>query len=285
MNSNFTEPEYFSVLFLASFQDSLTTNLILLAAILAAALIFTIIIHLLEKTIQKRLAERFGWNSVLWTGWLGTPIHELSHAAMCVLFRHRIDEISLFEPDQRSGRLGYVKHSWRKGNWFEELGNFFIGVAPLVGGCAALFLLMWIFYPDALAEPKNIESIALGTRSPDVVERVTRVLSEILNPANLTTLKFWAFLYLVLCVGSHMAPSWSDYQGAGRALVMVLLGLAAAVLMCSVAITDPQSWLVSVADFLSPLLAVLVITVILCCLATLIVSLLVSYFPKRYRVS
>ena len=40
----------------------------------------------------------------------------------------------------------------------------------------------------------------------------------------------------------------------------------------------------SATDLLSPLLAVLVITVALCTLATVIVSVIVSYFPQRYRV-
>ncbi len=269
-------------LFLASFQESLLTNLTLLAAIAIPIIVFTVIIHLLEKTVQKRLAERFGWNSVLWTGWLGTPIHELSHVVMCVLFRHRIDEVSLFEPDQRSGRLGFVKHSWRKGNWFEELGNFFIGIAPLIGGCVALFVLLWVFYPDSLLPPE--QAMVAATQQTNVTDQVVNVLSEVLHPANFTTLKFWVFIYLVLCVGIHMAPSWSDYQGAGRASIMVLLGLVAILLFSSVVITDPQAWLMSATDLLSPLLAVLVITVALCTLATVIVSVIVSYFPQRYRV-
>ena len=267
--------------FLASFQESLTTHLILLVTLLLPVVAFTLIIHLLEKTIQKRLAERFGWNSVLWTGWLGTPIHELSHAAMCVVFRHRIDEISLFEPDRSSGRLGFVKHSWRKGNWFEELGNFFIGIAPLAGGSVALFALLWTFYPEALVPPESIDSIV---HQPDVMDRVTHVIQHVLHPANLTTARFWVFMYLVLCVGSHMAPSWSDYRGAGRATLMVVLALTASLLVASVAITEPELLFTRIADLLSPLLAVLVITVVMCSVATLIVSLLVSYFPKRYRV-
>ena len=271
----------FTVPFLASFEEALLSNAMLLAAILAPLIVFTIIIHLLEKTIQKRLAERFGWHSVLWTGWLGTPIHELSHAVMCVVFRHRIDELSLFEPDQNSGRLGYVKHSWRKGNWFEELGNFFIGVAPLMGGCVALFALLWIFYPESLGQPHALE---LAMQQPQLLDRVTAVLNQVLNPANFLTPRFWVFMYLVLCIGSHMAPSFSDYRGAGRASVMVLLALLALLFIASIAIKEPQQVLLSTAELLSPLLAVLIITVVFCSIATLIVSVAVSYFPQRYRV-
>ncbi len=114
------------------------SSLIFWALVLLPMAFFAIAVHWLEHFIQSRLATRFGWRSVLVTGWLGTPIHELSHAAMCLLFRHRIDEIQLFDPDVREGRLGYVRHSYRKGNWFEEAGNVLIGTAPLIGGSVVL---------------------------------------------------------------------------------------------------------------------------------------------------
>ena len=81
-----------------------------------------------------------------------------------------------------------------------------------------------------------------------------------------------------------MAPSWSDYRGAGRAAIMVGLATIAVLLVLSAVITNPEEWFVNIADFFSPLLAVMAITVVLCTLATVIVSLLVSIFPKRYRV-
>ena len=126
------------------FASIVTDALAMIATLLAPFVAFALVIHWFERITQQRLAERFGWRSVMWTGWLGTPIHELSHAAMCVLFRHRVDDIALFEPDRESGRLGYVKHSFRRGNWFEEIGNLFIGIAPLIGGSIALAALLML---------------------------------------------------------------------------------------------------------------------------------------------
>ena len=81
------------------FSNLLVETAKLLFIFLAPFVGFALIIHWLERITQRRLVERFGWHSVLWTGWLGTPIHELSHAFMCRVFQHRIDEIALFEPD------------------------------------------------------------------------------------------------------------------------------------------------------------------------------------------
>ena len=95
--------------------------------------LFAAMFHLIEAVVQRRLVERFGWKAALWTGWIGTPIHETSHAILCWVFGHQIDAIALFEPDSREGRLGYVRHSYQRGDWWQEAGNLFIGLAPLAG--------------------------------------------------------------------------------------------------------------------------------------------------------
>ncbi len=266
---------------IANAADILTTSLHLLAISLGPFVVFAVVIHLLEKTIQRTLAERFGWKSVMWTGWLGTPIHELSHVVMCYLFNHRVQEVALFEPDRASGRLGYVRHTWIKGNWFQELGNVFIAIAPLMGGSIALCLLLWLFFPEVI-ETAFVPA-GLETQST-VTDRVISVFSQIADPANLLSIKFWVFVYLVLCVSSHMAPSRSDYQGAGKGsvlftgLALLLSGLIAAT------VADPIEFQLSMAQLLSPLFGVLAIATFLCVIATLVVALLASRFPKRYVI-
>ena len=71
---------------LAQISNALLSYATLAAMVIGPFIAFAVVIHFLERMIQKRLAERFGWSSVMWTGWLGTPIHELSHAAMCKIF-------------------------------------------------------------------------------------------------------------------------------------------------------------------------------------------------------
>jgi hypothetical protein len=190
-----------------------------------------LLLHKLEETSQGRLAARFGWKSVLWTGWLGTPIHECSHAVMCLVFRHRIKRVALFEPDPASGRLGYVNHSFNSKSVYQVVGNFFIGVAPFLGGALALFGLLWLFEPGAARSAMNADGIARTAASGNLVDaavqivrHVFNVLAQLITIQHLGTLAFWAFLYLVLCVGSHLAPSPADYKGAWLG-GLLLLGL------------------------------------------------------------
>ena len=298
---------------------TILNSLQLLLIVVTPFVVFTLIIHRLERFTQHRLAERFGWKSILWTGWLGTPIHEMSHVAMCLVFRHRIDDVALFEPDLKSGRLGYVRHSFTKANWFERVGNVFIGLAPLAGGALALAALLLIFYPDAvdvaLAEQKvelvedaamrppnygqpdfdsvgratakiaNVSMADSVTNFFDATAKATRSLfRQIFNVPNMQTKRFWCFLYLTLCVGSHMAPSRSDYAGARHGALLLGGIVGGAVLLVSVLGFDSVSVSVSVMNLISPVLAVMMLAIVLCLIAAVIVYLLTMLFPVRYEL-
>lgn len=268
-------------------NETLMNVAFLLAVLFGPWVLFAFLIHQIERLMQRRLAERFGWKSVMWTGWLGTPIHELSHAIMCRLFGHRVDEVVLFEPDPESGRLGYVRHSFRRHNWFEEVGNVFIGIAPLIGGSIVLGLLLWLFYPGPIGAA--IEAANGQTDDPTLFGRawsiVTLMGRDIVTPANLATVRFWTFIYLVFCVGSHMAPSRSDYRGAGRGALILSIPLLIVVALLATFLPDIGKVAYAIVDVLSPLFAVLLLTILLCGLALVLVYLLTSLFPVRYRVS
>ncbi len=279
---------------IAAVGSLLTDAGILLAVAAMPFVIFAVVVHLLERTIQMRLAGRFGWKSVLWTGWLGTPIHELSHALLCVVFKHRIKDIALFEPDKNSGRLGYVEHTFVKGNWFQELGNVFIGIAPLAGGSIALAVLLWMFYPDAARaaiESSRSDLAADGEAAVGpggavdmLTGSIVAVCGGILQWTNLFTIRFWAFIYLVLCIGSHMAPSASDYRGASRGVFLLLSIVAAAVLLPAFFLSDIPLMISRLIAAMAPLYALFGLTILLCCIATALVFLLTSLLPKRYVV-
>ena len=241
----------------ASAVSVLADVAILFLMLLGPFAVFAIIIHWLERTIQTRLAERFGWKSVLWTGWLGTPIHELSHAIMCKVFRHRIDDMALFEPDKQSGRLGYVRHSWTRGNWYEEIGNVFIGIAPLMGGSITLIGLLWLFFPEAAGAALEIGRSSDEGVVGQTLAVVETIFASILEWRNFGTAGFWVFIYLVLCVGSHMAPSRSDYRGAGKGAVMLLITMLAVGVLVSIMVADIPGLSRSLAGLFSPLFAVM----------------------------
>lgn len=278
------------MILLANFGSLFQDTLIMVLVLFSPFVVFAIVIHWLERAIQFRLSERFGWKAVLWTGWLGTPIHELSHVVMCWLFGHQVDEIALFEPDRESGRLGYVKHSYRKGNWYEEFGNLFIGIAPLIGGSLALAALLWLFYPEAaMAAVDSARDASTGQEGEQVgavgqvMGSVWAISKEILLWPHLFTIKFWAFVYLVLCVGSHMAPSLSDYQGGFRGFLMLGLLVSSLALILAIAKTDVSTLITQMIGLLSPVFAIFGLTIILCFIATFVVYVFTAFIPRFFR--
>lgn len=220
-----------------------------------------------------RLARRFGWNSVLVTGWLGTPIHELSHAIMCAIFQHDIVEMELFKPDKKSGRLGYVVHTWQKGNRFQEIGSFFIGIAPLLGGTAVLLLLLIVFFPVIGKE-------ALFSINPElplweqIGNSLQKLFAGLFQASNLASIRLWLFLYLVICVGCHMAPSKSDYEGATKGGLMLLILLIAGSVLVALLGPEAATMLSLAKPFAVPCISVMIAVVILCSIATATVFLL-----------
>ena len=260
------------------FVESFKLFLILLAPFVA----FAVLIHWFEYLTQRRMSERLGWKRVLWTGWLGTPVHELSHVFMCRVFGHRIDDVALFEPDRDSGRLGYVRHSFEAGNWFQEMGNLFIGIAPLMGGSAVLAILLWLFYPEAAANAA--ESARLNSADSfllQVRDSVVAVVTNIVTISNVATVRFWTFIYLVLCVGSHMAPSQCDYQGASRGVIWVGGILLISVFLLACAGVNGQQMINGMIGIMGPLFAVLGLAILLCGLTTTLVFSLTAFMPVR----
>lgn len=270
--------------------------------LLVPLVVCALAIHWFERIIQRRLSTRFGWSSVLWTGWLGTPIHESSHLLMCPVFRHRIDEVAFFEPDRKSGRLGYVRHSFHQGNWFEEMGNLFIGIAPLIGGSLVLLALLFVFYPDAAnaawmatAVPENLPTIPVDGQAAAASDalsssngiweqlwlRTTGMLSSLLTLANWTGPRWWIFLYLVLCVGSHMAPSKSDYQGSLKGALItagIFIGLIALLYAIQFDVKVFADLVLAVS---APLISILALAVALCGISTSLIVALTSLIPMK----
>ena len=235
-----------------------------------------LLLNRLERIVQGRMVERFGWRSILWTGWIGTPVHELSHAVMCPLFFHRITKMALFQPDPESGRLGYVHHAYRKTSLYQVAGNFFIGMAPLLGGAVVLYLILLAFDPGAakhaLASDRVSSAVAGGnlfTAAKAIFGQAIDLLTHLITVKNLGSIAFWVFIYLVLCVGSHVAPSRADTRGA-RTGGLLLLGLLLVFNILFLAFGGkPGTVTGGLASVLGPALGLFILAALLCSLSTL----------------
>ncbi|NOY70574.1 MAG: hypothetical protein GXP53_13995 [Deltaproteobacteria bacterium] len=142
-------------------------------------------------------------------GWLGASVHELSHAAVALLFGHKINRLKLFTLAPDTGKVGAVRHSYDRNSMFQRAGNFFIGVAPVFIGAAVIYCAAMILVPQILAG-----SIGRPVGIDAVIAAWSGVLHGFIRYSQWSGWRVYLFLYLAFCIGSAMRLSRADLKGA-----------------------------------------------------------------------
>lgn len=93
------------------------------------------------------------------SGFIGIPVHELSHAVMAVLFGHKIIRIKWCGFGS-GGLYGRVEHSWNTRSLYQRIGLFFIGVAPFISAIIVLQALFDIRFQGG--EVSILKSLSVG---------------------------------------------------------------------------------------------------------------------------
>lgn len=183
----------------------------------------------IEVGVSRRLSHHYGWRSLLLTGWIGTGFHELSHLACCKLLGLRVVDYKLYQPDTRTGTLGYVYFVQDKKGLLNALKRMFVGTAPLFFGLLALTAgLLFLGWSPA---PLPNEFAPTGSFFLSILNQTARGFLGLLRGKQVSSPAFWIWSYAALAVGLHMAPSRADMKNTtwGFTLILVLL---AAVLVC-----------------------------------------------------
>ena len=203
-----------------------------LGALFLAIGLFAWFAHRFERRVGRFIACRAGWRAVLLTGWIGVPLHELSHLLTAKLFRHRIISWSLFDPDPVTGTLGHVRHAYSDNTIYQRVGYVFIALAPLATGLAVLWTILLWMAPIAgrvmLAGATNLK-----VQHAASLEGWLAVALQLINNTVSLAALVWRYrthlmplqLYLGTSVAAHMAPSRSDFAAAGQGWLALLLAL------------------------------------------------------------
>ena len=163
------------------------------------------------------------------TGYIGTPIHEFSHALMCLLFGHRIKKISLFGDSRRSRTLGSVEHTYYRKNLYHQIGNFCIGISPILAGGAVILLLVRLLTPDVYfsmrAETGNIRaafSVGMNEGALWAVMRgIGAMFVSLFSLDSFMDWRWWICMILVFSIAIHMEISRSDIVSGFRGLGVI----------------------------------------------------------------
>lgn len=214
--------------------DAGIATLIQLVILLGPILVLAFIMNFIARKNENLSYKVLGQKVYLYVfGWLGTSVHELGHAIFAIIFAHKVSQIKLFTPG--SGKsLGQVKHSYTKGNPYQTIGNFFIGIGPILIGTFLLFAFTWylfglnIFY---VAEKNsviiNFELFkSLGSIKNAVINIGTGVWEcfiYILTGPKTNWWKLALFFYFFYAVGSSISLSSSDIKGAFRGFIYFVI--------------------------------------------------------------
>lgn len=185
-------------------------------------LFFGFLYNFLEKRNTTYVLSTFGNSGILFTGIIGTTVHELGHLIMCILFHHKINDFKLFNLRgyKYEEVLGYVSHNYNNKSLYEKAGNFFIGIGPILFGTLFIILSFKILLPDLFFQLNineymryinslNINSIVL------LFLHICRSLFILLfNINNLYNIKFYIFIYLMFSISSHISLSRQDLQNS-----------------------------------------------------------------------
>ncbi len=201
------------------------------AVLLVAPLILLVAMHWSAQFLAIQSSRLFGRRIQLYLfGLLGTIVHEGSHVVACVLFRHRVQRITWFDPEAAHGALGSVAHSYDPSSAYQRVGTIVIGIAPLLVGAA---VILWAAQQ------------LLGLTPP----AVWNTWPWRINNAPLWR---WAlFAYVSISVGGSMHLSAADIRGTWRGVVTLAAWsavalLAAALVWWVLQQTAPTVWNASV---------------------------------------
>ena len=253
-----------------------------LFTLLGALLVLSIVINYLSRKNRELGVKVFGYKGYIYGfAWLGTSIHEVGHAVFALLFGHKVTKINLFGPDS-DGTLGYVQHSYNPKNSYHRVGNFFIGIGPILFGSIVLYFFMYYIFGNRSEQILNYQ---IDTSSFDVFNNIVNEISgffshivESIIPAfNILFSYGWyslIIIYILYSIVSSISLSSSDIKGSMDGFiffVVLLLIVNLATIWFSNVTTD-------IISFLSRIIADVYVMLILGILLSIVFIIMLNIF-------
>ncbi len=170
-------------------------------------------------TLRNLISKRHGIVLLDFFNLVGIPVHEFGHLIFGLLFGYRVSEACFYRTIKKSrehnGTLGYVIMNHKKDNPFQilfyELGQFFIGIGPLIFG-PALILLLYHFLPV------SIKSVFYSI----VFDRGS-VISYLQELSRTDILFVVIFIYIAIGISLNLELSGADLKLAWKGAIFLEL--------------------------------------------------------------
>lgn len=231
--------------------------------------------------------------SVYGTGLIGTPIHETSHLLMCLVFFHKVNAVKFFQINDEDGVLGYVNHSWNPRNIYQQIGNYFIGVAPIAVGTLIIYFGMQYFLPNTFSQISTyfkefsfLPSDGIMNIFGNVFTLFGGMMKSMFAEFSIGW-KWWVFMLVSLCIAIHMSLSGADIKGSLVAIPLMIVLLLAVNLVLGLIPFGIYDDFLGVMSFGSSfLLCTLILSLVLsvlCLAAGIIIKVVILILRKIFR--
>ncbi|MCR3761638.1 hypothetical protein [Clostridium felsineum] len=193
---------------------------------------FSFVMGGFRSIIVSNLKNSIGSKAVMIMGAVGSTFHQLMHVFMAVVYAHNIEDVKLIKEPDKNNTLGYVKCFKKNENFYQRLGDFFIGLTPFLFGIIVTFIVMKISIPNVFNDfcvvvSKNANSLTLdfdtlnGIKNAD--EELLKVFFSVTNAYNI---HFFAFLALAAYIVLSMSPDKGDIRGVLRGFCVIFIFIA-----------------------------------------------------------
>ena len=194
------------------------------------------VLNLIANAQNKLLYYIGGWKALLVTAWIGTPIHEFSHIIAALISGHKIVDFKLFQPDERTGTLGYVSHSYNPNNFYQSvIGNTLIPIAPFFGSALAIYLLTYFLLPGFSLYANDVPRVHyITSKNAFIWQSYVMFGKSVLVFFKFLVLKvqqaglfskwhFYVSLFMLFGIANHLSPSWADFQNFWHPLFAIII--------------------------------------------------------------
>ena len=204
---------------------------------LGVPVICGLVVGMCDKIFNFLMGRGIGRGMILGTSIIGTPVHELGHALMCLIFAHKIDKIVLWQPQSKNGTLGYVTHRYSSKNVYQQLGNIFIGLGPMFSGLVVMIVCMLLCFPETISTYADnaFSLVSDGDGFFSIMIEGVGIIPSMLEEWSDGVVPVWGRIIaviLMLCVSLHISLSPADVKVAlGGVPVYLVLTLIVTVIV------------------------------------------------------
>jgi hypothetical protein len=226
-----------------------------LSILVTVALFLPVFVQFLLLFVAGRFLHRLtssSWDMYSFFGLIGTPVHELSHAAASLITLGGVRAVKLLS-DQKNA--GFV--ATRRSNPVQQV---LTGMAPLLGCTLVLWLTATYVIPGFGSTPVSMPRLSLGslTSAGKVLEQAVAYLGHFLESAfaALPDLQWgnwrtYVGLYIAFSTGAGLALSSADLKNLFQGLLWLFV-MSWVVALLLYVLGDVEAKFVAVQDWLLP---------------------------------